>query len=208
MKWCSGCRETKDPSEFYSSNTRCGRCKACVSAYAKECRARKRSGLPPTARRYTGTPTANPVEYITWKSMIGRCYQPTATGFAHYGGRGIAVCDRWRSSFDAFLADVGKRPSEKHSLDRINNNGNYEPGNCRWATLKEQRRNTRANSLLTFRGETRCVTEWAEIFGLNVTTLSCRLRLGWPTEKAFVAPVKKSGGRVMTPRPLSFGEGP
>lgn len=89
------------------------------------------------ARRGLLTP-----EYRTWKSMLGRCRIKTSTSYKHYGARGISVCERW-SSFENFLADMGRRPSPMHSIDRIDNDGNYEPGNCRWATTNVQSRNTR-----------------------------------------------------------------
>jgi hypothetical protein len=79
--------------------------------------------------------------------MIQRCHNPKGTGYAYYGARGITVCARWRDSFESFLADVGKRPSSAHSIDRINNDGNYEPGNCRWAIAKEQMNNRRPMKL-------------------------------------------------------------
>lgn len=85
------------------------------------------------------------VEYRTWGTMIGRCYNPNAPQFKHYGGRGIRVSDEWRESYLAFLAHVGRRPSDKHSIDRINNDGNYEAGNVRWATSVEQNNNKRNN---------------------------------------------------------------
>ena len=77
-------------------------------------------------------------EYTIWAGMKDRCYRPRNHKYPRYGGRGISVCDRWRDSFEAFLADMGRRPSRGHSIDRINNDGNYEPGNCRWATAIEQ----------------------------------------------------------------------
>lgn len=84
-------------------------------------------------------------EYRAWQSMIRRCESPSHPGFAYWGGRGIKVYDQWRASFDVFLADMGRRPSKTHSLDRINNDGNYEPGNCRWATKKQQVNNRRCS---------------------------------------------------------------
>jgi hypothetical protein len=83
-------------------------------------------------------------ECRSWRAMIRRCTVPTQDGYANYGGRGISVCQRWLDSFDAFYADMGKRPSRAYSIDRINVDGNYEPGNCRWATMKEQAANKRA----------------------------------------------------------------
>jgi hypothetical protein len=80
-------------------------------------------------------------EYSTWRSMIQRCEDPRHNRYDRYGGRGIRVCDRWRNSFEAFLADMGRKPSSNLSIDRINNDGNYEPGNCRWATASEQQKN-------------------------------------------------------------------
>lgn len=99
------------------------------------------------------------------------------------------MCDRWRDSFEAFLEDVGPRPSPEHSIDRINNDGPYEPGNVRWATKKEQDRNKRQTHLIEYKGETHCITEWAEILGMNRKTLFSRINeRGWSVERAFTEP--------------------
>lgn len=97
------------------------------------------------ARRHgKGEPAGSgTVEYLTWRRMKRRCYNEREHNYRHYGGRGISVCDRWRNSFENFLADMGQRPSSRHSLDRIDVDGNYEPSNCRWATHLEQARNKR-----------------------------------------------------------------
>lgn len=86
---------------------------------------------------------ANSVEYSTWERIKGRCHNPKSRRFKDWGGRGIVVCERWRNSFEAFLEDMGRRPPDKTSIDRIDNDGHYEPGNCRWSTPKEQQNNTR-----------------------------------------------------------------
>lgn len=107
-----------------------------------------------------------PPEYSIWNGIKQRCLNTKSISYKSYGGRGIKVCDRWKKSFPNFLEDMGKRPTNKHSIDRINNNGNYEPSNCRWATIKEQTRNTRTNRLITIKGETKCLSEWVEFLGL------------------------------------------
>lgn len=106
--------------------------------------------------------------YGIWNSMIQRCTNPNVKAFKDYGGRGIRVCDKWLNSFEDFLADIGERPSLKHSLDRYpNNDGNYEPGNVRWATTQEQSRNKRDNHWLEYKGEIKIFKDWTIQFGLN-----------------------------------------
>jgi hypothetical protein len=129
--------------------------------------------------------------YRKWGAMIQRCYQPTASSYVYYGGRGIQVCDRWRNSFEAFLEDMGECPSSKHSPDRIETNGHYEPGNVRWATQREQMANMRRNRRLTAFGETLCMNEWCRRFGLKQGTLWDRLDRGWPLERALSEPLHK-----------------
>ena len=112
--------------------------------------------------------------------------------FRIYGGRGIRVCERWKS-YEAFFADVGARPSAEHSLDRIDTNGHYEPGNVRWATRREQNRNHRYHRWLTHQGETKMLAEWAEETGIGRSTIHLRLKAGWSTERALTEPVKRRG---------------
>lgn len=131
-------------------------------------------------------------EYRAWAHMIERCHNPGAQSYANYGGRGIRVCERWRVSFVAFMADMGQRPSPHHSIDRFpDNNGNYEPENCRWAIPKQQMRNTRRNRLLTHAGKTMCLTDWALETGLNYVTILGRLRRGWSVGQALSTPPAK-----------------
>lgn len=122
-------------------------------------------------------------EYKAWLTIIKRCHDASSHNFAYYGGRGITVCSRWRESFIAFFADMGKAPTAKHSVDRMDNNGPYSPGNCRWATAKEQGRNKRNNHFLTFQGQTLCFSEWAEKTGLDHRLISSRIRRGWTTKR-------------------------
>lgn len=128
-------------------------------------------------------------EYQTWIEIKRRCHDSTRHDYPRYGGRGIKVCYEWLISFQAFLNHVGKRPSKNHSLDRINSNRGYEPGNCRWATRKEQGRNKSNNRLITYKNQTLCLSEWCELLGIKRHVIKCRLSLGWTVEKAFETPV-------------------
>lgn len=112
----------------------------------------------------------NGITYKSWESLRNRCNNPNNPEYYNYGGRGIRVCDRW-NSFKNFLADMGERPSLEYSIDRYpNNNGNYEPANCRWATQKEQCRNLRVNKWIEYNGKTMIKTDWAEYLGMDLGT--------------------------------------
>ena len=130
-------------------------------------------------------------EYQAWASMRSRCFYRRNNRYHSHGGRGIKVCDRWLglAGFANFLADMGPKPTPQHQLDRINNDGNYEPGNCRWATPIEQARNRRTNRHITFNGKTLCITQWATLTGLNRRTIIARLDKGWSAEQALTTPV-------------------
>lgn len=142
-----------------------------------------------------GSPT-----YKTWEAMKTRCTNPRSTSYPDYGGKGIKVCDRWLDSFMAFLSDMGERPSGK-TLDRWPDlAGDYEPGNCRWATKQEQQRNTTANVHVTFNGETLTQAEWAQRQGIKQTTLSWRLRTGWSVEAALLLTPRLGLKRAQPPR--------
>lgn len=135
---------------------------------------------------YRGRPSPT---YTAWQNMLARCARKNHPSYPRYGGRGVTVCERWQD-FRNFLDDMGEKPTGK-SIDRINNDGAYEPGNCRWSTQREQCRNIARNRLITFRGETRCVSEWAEVLGLNVSSINYRLSAGWTDERALTEPMRK-----------------
>lgn len=116
--------------------------------------------------------------------MRRRCNNPRDADYESYGGRGISVCERWKNDFWAFVEDMGERPGGC-SLDRVNNDGNYSPENCRWATPLEQSNNTRSAILVTYEGKTQSISAWAREKGLSIQTLAGRLRKGWSIEKAF-----------------------
>lgn len=128
--------------------------------------------------------------YARWKSMMQRCYQPTASNYRYYGGQGVTVCERWHD-FAAFLGDMGECPDRSMTLDRRENAKGYEPGNCRWATQAEQNRNRSYCVELTHEGITRNVADWAAAVGMTANALSMRLRLGWTVERALTQPVKR-----------------
>lgn len=129
-------------------------------------------------------------EYNSWRAMLNRCFNPNTKYYERYGGRGITVCDQWRRSFATFLADVGKAPSPKHSIDRIDNDGNYEPGNCRWVTQAEQNKNRSQSILLEFYGKKMTIVEWSLISQVNEVAIRGRLRSGWEPKAAVWTPVQ------------------
>jgi hypothetical protein len=137
----------------------------------------------------TGKPSST---YRSWRDMKKRCYNPHAKEFKRYGGRGIKVCDRWKNSFENFLADMGKKPVGLE-LERKNNDGSYEPGNCRWATHKEQARNRRDTRWITFNGQTKSLAQWGEEMGIKPITIHHRLEIGWSIAAALKTSVTSDG---------------
>lgn len=123
-------------------------------------------------------------EWVIWNAMRQRCKTPTNKAWKDYGGRGIRVCDRWSDDFSAFYADMGPRPSPKHSIDRIDNDGPYSPDNCRWVLRRIQQRNTSRNRFITFAGDTCTLAEWGERTGLRPDTIAWRLAHGKTVEQA------------------------
>jgi len=144
----------------------------------------KRGGQNKTHGQGHGTP-----EYRTWLSMKKRCYNEKDKDYPRWGGRGIRVCRRWRGSFEKFYKDMGDRP-DGHEIERVDNNGDYIPSNCLWATKKAQARNRRTSFMITCWGQTKCAAEWAEYIGMNESTIRYRIRNGWKPAVAFTRPVQ------------------
>lgn len=168
-QWICQC-DCGNQKEAAKGNLTAGRTKSCG------CLRKERPNG--TTHGSTGTLT-----HRRWLSMRRRCLDSSQPYYPNYGGRGITVCARW-DQFENFLSDMGECPSPAMTLDRIDSNGNYEPANCRWATSKQQCRNTRKNRLLTLNGETMCVADWAERTGIKAQAILNRLRYGWTVERA------------------------
>lgn len=129
-------------------------------------------------------------ERSTWNAVMTRCYNKNYTYYENYGGRGIKVCKRWHK-FENFLADMGERPIGKE-LDRRNNDGNYEPENCRWVTRKKNANNKGSNIRVRYRGRNRTLTQWCRKLGLPYNPIRMRIRkYGWPISKALTTPVRE-----------------
>lgn len=166
-----------------SNHLRMGKCSSCgclQTAHMKELGKAKKHGY------------ANSDIYKRYHNIISRCFNPNVYSYTDYGSRGITVCERWRNSFEAFYDDVSKLPhfGEKgYSLDRIDNNGNYEPNNVRWATKKEQNNNTRNNHYITYNGKTQTISQWADEYNIGYRKLLERInKLHWNIERALNTP--------------------
>ena len=141
-----------------------------------------------TRNKYKGTKLHN-----SWRAMKGRCMDKNNERYSNYGGRGIVVCDEWRNSFENFRKwALENGYSYGLTIDRIDNDGNYEPNNCRWATSEEQANNKRDNHLIKCKGETKTLIQWADSLNINYSTLFSRLSSGWSIEKAFTTPASRS----------------
>ena len=134
--------------------------------------------------------------YVTWVDMRRRCYTSTAINFPDYGARGITVCDRWRfgedgkTGYECFVADMGPKPSRAHTIERKEVNGNYEPGNCEWATRSAQARNKRNNRWVMFGGERMILQDAIKASGIPDWTVRERMARGWPEDRALTQPVR------------------
>ena len=141
------------------------------------------SGTPKHGLSYTP-------EYRCWQAMRLRCHEPGHHAFKDYGARGIEVCPEWRDNPARFLADMGRKPSPKHELDRIDNNRGYSPENCRWVTRDLNSRNRRSNRWIEFMGERKTLIEWSICMGVSADTITKRLDAGWSPEQALNTPTR------------------
>ena len=135
----------------------------------------------------------NTITYKSYDTAKQRCNNPKNDNFHNYGGRGIAMCGRWNNPKDGFvnfLSDMGERPSKRHFIERIDNDGDYEPLNCKWADLVEQCNNRRGNRHITYDGETKTLANWARKMNMIPETISARIGRGWSVEKAIETPVE------------------
>lgn len=139
---------------------------------------------------------SNSDEYHIWAGLMQRCYNPKRQSYRIYGGRGIYVCRRWKKDFIKFYNDIGDRPSKKHSIERIDNNGPYAPWNCKWATIDEQSNNRRSNTILYCWGMSFTMKQWAERLNINYKTLNSRInQYNWDTERALTQDPKEYKNR-------------
>lgn len=185
---CQGCgaeREVSGNALKQGSTSSCRKCQRRVPP------------TPTVKHGMTGTP-----EYTAWSAMKDRCYRDKNC-WHNYGGRGIVVCKEWLGSFQAFFDHVGKKPSKEHQLDRINNDGNYEPGNVRWVLPVQNHRNKRTNRLLIVDGVSKTATEWCEQYGIHPNTLWKRLESGMDHASAVKTPVDKKYSHGRKPKPIA-----
>jgi hypothetical protein len=123
-------------------------------------------------------------EYKTWAGMKKRCYDENNNTFINYGGKGVKMCERWLESFDNFLADMGRKPSPKHSIDRLDSSGDYSPENCRWATQQQQANNKSSNRVISYKGQSKTIAQWSRVLNMKYAALYGRFERGWSVERA------------------------
>lgn len=184
-RWLCLCACGKE-SVVQKSNLRTGHTISCGCVSTEV--VMKRSTTHGCARHNNRTP-----EYATWVGMRSRCLSPSSTKYPVYGGRGIKICPRWMI-FENFLSDMGSKPSKRHSIDRINNDGDYEPSNCRWVTADVQQNNTSTNRLIEYAGVARTLAQWSTLTGLPSSVIHKRISHGWTIEDALTKRLRRRAG--------------
>lgn len=177
LKWLFSCRcgIEFEANGYYARSGKISSCPTCAA---------ERSRIASVKHGLSRSP-----EFEIWTGIQTRCLNQNATAFKNYGGRGISICQRWIDSFENFLHDMGPRPSQHHSIERDNNDGNYEPGNCRWATAEEQANNKRNNVKVTIDGVTKNISAWARQFGVQIPTACLRHKQGYRGMDLFTSKV-------------------
>jgi len=183
-KWLCSC-DCGNETKVFSYNFRNGNTTQCADCVIKS-RAKNRTRHGDLA----GGKCA--LEYSCWIQIKMRCYNKKNKRYERYGGRGITVCDKWLNDYSQFLKDMGRRPDDCSSIDRIDNDGNYEPGNCKWANVYDQAKNKSNNVMLTLNGKTTHLLEWERITGIKERTIARRLKIGWSHEKALTHKVRSA----------------
>lgn len=189
-------RGSKCVRSFWVCQCDCGKqTTACtnqlLAGKSKSCGCKVGENISKARTVHGHTAGGNSRTYRIWANMVTRCHNPKASNWSHYGGRGIAVCSRWRESFSAFLADMGAAPDHL-TLDRINPDGPYEPSNCRWSTMQEQAGNKRNTLLIAVDGQRMTLSQACARFGVSYSVLHSRLAEGWEASRACTAPVRKT----------------
>ena len=184
-------RKDKHGHSFWNCRCDCGSEKVVAASSftrggVKSCGCKTGELIAKARTTHGGT---NTTEFWIWRSMKARCLNPNHKAFKNYGGRGIKICERWLHSFDNFLADMGPRPAG-YSINRIDNDGDYKPGNCEWVTWVEQQNNRRSNHLLEFNGKSQTITQWALEIGMKPCTLLRRVKNRWTIEQCLTQPLR------------------
>lgn len=190
----AGMSKNKRPRHLWRCRCDCGRdCIKSTQILRASASGEHNCGCVTHAQRVAAKKThglSHTREFRSWAAAKSRCNNPNGPEYAMYGGRGISFCQRW-NRFERFYEDMGPMPEWASSIDRIDPNGNYEPGNCRWSTPLQQSRNTRRNVFITHDGKTLCLSEWAVVSGIKRPTIEARIRRGWAFAKAISEPPKE-----------------
>ena len=172
-KWLCVC-DCGNQKEVFGGDLKQGRTQSCGCIHSEQ-----------LAQRNFKHGLSNSRLHGIWNGMKARCYNPNFDQYADYGGRGITICREWRDDFQAFYDwAMANGYADNLTIDRIDNDGNYSPNNCRWATRQEQGYNRRDNRLITYNGETKTAAEWGMVTGIKPHTILRRLRLGWSVDEA------------------------